>query len=253
MTRREIDRKFDEIVAFSGVERFLDTPVKRYSSGMRVRLGFAVAAHLEPDILIVDEVLSVGDASFRTKSLGKMRDAVASGRTVILVSHQMDAILELCDRMPRDGGRPGRLRRSPRGGGPTLPRRPPGGPRGGAGDPTSPRVVPGGRRLPVHPHPPRHLPPAASAPCSPWPSGSPTGRPEPSIRSRSASRSRGAIPGLGRLIFCRSSDVGQCFDAPAGAKGEVSVRIDRPYLPPGEYLVELGASSGGGARRSTTS
>jgi lipopolysaccharide transport system ATP-binding protein len=99
MTRREIDRKFDEIVAFSGVEPFLDTPVKRYSSGMRVRLGFAVAAHLEPEILIVDEVLAVGDAEFQRKCLGRMNEAAGEGRTVLFVSHQMEAIQSLCTRV----------------------------------------------------------------------------------------------------------------------------------------------------------
>src|SRR4029077_337965 len=92
MQRAEITRKFDEIVAFSGVERFLDTPVKRYSSGMHVRLAFAVAAHLEPEILIVDEVLAVGDTEFQKKCLGKMRDVAQLGRTVLLVSHQMAAV-----------------------------------------------------------------------------------------------------------------------------------------------------------------
>jgi lipopolysaccharide transport system ATP-binding protein len=100
MTKREIDRKFDEIVEFSGVERFLDTPVKRYSSGMKVRLGFAVAAHLDPDILIVDEVLAVGDAEFQRKCLGKMREVVGNGdRTVLFVSHSMAAVESLCDRV----------------------------------------------------------------------------------------------------------------------------------------------------------
>src|ERR1700723_2645665 len=90
MTRAEIVRKFDEIVAFSEIEEFLDTPVKRYSSGMYVRLAFAVAAHLEPEILIVDEVLAVGDAAFQKKCLGKMRDVSASdGRTILFVSHNM--------------------------------------------------------------------------------------------------------------------------------------------------------------------
>jgi lipopolysaccharide transport system ATP-binding protein len=99
MTRVEIKAKFDEIVAFSEVEKFLDTPVKRYSSGMYVRLAFAVAAHLEPEILIVDEVLAVGDAEFQKKCLGKMEDVSArEGRTVILVSHQMPAIQNLCTR-----------------------------------------------------------------------------------------------------------------------------------------------------------
>ena len=96
MTRREIARKFDEIVAFAEVEKFLDTPVKHYSSGMYVRLAFAVAAHLEPEILIVDEVLAVGDASFQKKCLGKMNDAsVKEGRTVLFVSHNMAAISSL--------------------------------------------------------------------------------------------------------------------------------------------------------------
>jgi len=97
MRRGEIRRKFDEIVAFAEVDKFLDTPVKRYSSGMYVRLAFAVAAHLEPEILIVDEVLAVGDAQFQKKCLGKMGDVSLSGRTVLFVSHNMDAILSLCN------------------------------------------------------------------------------------------------------------------------------------------------------------
>lgn len=96
MSRREIQGKFDEIVAFAEVERFLDTPVKRYSSGMYVRLAFAVAAHLEPEILIVDEVLAVGDAQFQKKCLGKMDEVGKSGRTVLFVSHNMAAISQLC-------------------------------------------------------------------------------------------------------------------------------------------------------------
>jgi len=98
MSKEEIKRKFDEIVAFAEVEKFLDTPVKRYSSGMYVRLAFAVAAHLEPEILIVDEVLAVGDAQFQKKCLGKMEDVGKEGRTVIFVSHQMVAIQNLCQR-----------------------------------------------------------------------------------------------------------------------------------------------------------
>lgn len=98
MTRVEITRKFDEIVAFSGVEKFLDTPVKRYSSGMYVRLAFAVAAHLEPEILIVDEVLAVGDSEFQKKCLDKMDDVGQSGRTILFVSHNMQAITRLCGR-----------------------------------------------------------------------------------------------------------------------------------------------------------
>jgi lipopolysaccharide transport system ATP-binding protein len=98
MTRAEIVRKFDEIVEFSGVEEFLDTPVKRYSSGMYVRLAFAVAAHLEPEILIVDEVLAVGDAAFQKKCLGKMGSFARSGKTVLFVSHNMEAIRTLCER-----------------------------------------------------------------------------------------------------------------------------------------------------------
>ncbi|HVO47220.1 MAG TPA: ABC transporter ATP-binding protein [Steroidobacteraceae bacterium] len=97
MSRAEIRRKFDEIVAFSEVERFLDTPVKRYSSGMTVRLAFAVAAHLEPEILIVDEVLAVGDAAFQRKCLGKMREVAGQGRTILFVSHNMAAVEALCD------------------------------------------------------------------------------------------------------------------------------------------------------------
>ena len=96
MTKEEIRRKFDEIVAFSEVEEFIDTPVKRYSSGMYVRLAFAVAAHLNPEILIVDEVLAVGDAEFQKKCLGKMGDVASEGRTVLFVSHNMAAIQQLC-------------------------------------------------------------------------------------------------------------------------------------------------------------
>jgi lipopolysaccharide transport system ATP-binding protein len=100
MKKYEIDRKFDEIVDFSGVERFLDTPVKRYSSGMYVRLAFAVAAHLEPEILIVDEVLAVGDVEFQKKCLGKMKQVtVEGGRTVLFVSHNLTSVRALCDRV----------------------------------------------------------------------------------------------------------------------------------------------------------
>ena len=98
MRRQEIARKFDEIVTFAGVERFVDTPVKRYSSGMSVRLAFAVAAHLEPEILLVDEVLAVGDAEFRRRCLGRMQDLGETGRTIVFVSHNMQAITQLCDR-----------------------------------------------------------------------------------------------------------------------------------------------------------
>jgi lipopolysaccharide transport system ATP-binding protein len=98
MKRREIDRKFDEIVDFSGVERFLDTPVKRYSSGMKVRLGFAVAAHLEPEILIIDEVLAVGDAEFQSKCMGKMQEVARGGRTILFVSHNLPSLRLLCSR-----------------------------------------------------------------------------------------------------------------------------------------------------------
>jgi lipopolysaccharide transport system ATP-binding protein len=98
MSKEEIKNKFDEIVAFAEVEKFLDTPVKRYSSGMYVRLAFAVAAHLEPEILIVDEVLAVGDAEFQKKCLGKMKDVSGEGRTVLFVSHNMAAIENLCSK-----------------------------------------------------------------------------------------------------------------------------------------------------------
>jgi lipopolysaccharide transport system ATP-binding protein len=98
MKHAEITRKFDEIVAFAEVEDFIDTPVKRYSSGMHLRLAFAVAAHLEPEILLVDEVLAVGDATFQKKCLGKMGDVARQGRTVLVVSHNMASILSLCQR-----------------------------------------------------------------------------------------------------------------------------------------------------------
>ena len=96
MSKREIDRKFDEIVAFAEIEKFIDTPVKHYSSGMYVRLAFAVAAHLEPEILLVDEVLAVGDIAFQKKCLGKMGDVARQGRTILLVSHNINAISVLC-------------------------------------------------------------------------------------------------------------------------------------------------------------
>jgi lipopolysaccharide transport system ATP-binding protein len=98
MRRAEINAKFDEIVDFSGVEKFLDTPVKRYSSGMQVRLAFAVAAHLQPEILLVDEVLAVGDAEFQQKCLGKMKDVTREGRTVVFVSHNLASVRALCER-----------------------------------------------------------------------------------------------------------------------------------------------------------
>ncbi len=99
MKRSEIERKFDEIMGFAEVDKFIDTPVKYYSSGMRLRLGFAVAAYLEPDILVVDEVLAVGDFEFQKKCLGKMNDVAKDGRTVLFVSHQMGAIGSLCDKV----------------------------------------------------------------------------------------------------------------------------------------------------------
>jgi len=98
MKQQEIKRQFDEIVSFAGIEKFLDTPVKRYSSGMYVRLGFAIAAHLEPEILIVDEVLAVGDSEFQKKCLGKMKDVSSSGRTILFVSHNATAIQGLCNK-----------------------------------------------------------------------------------------------------------------------------------------------------------
>jgi ABC-2 type transport system ATP-binding protein/lipopolysaccharide transport system ATP-binding protein len=106
MSRRDIARRFDEIVAFAGVERFLDTPLKRFSTGMYLRLAFSVAAHLEPDIIVVDEVLAVGDAEFQEKCLGKMNDFRQEGRTVLFVSHDLGAVGRLCNRgVWLDGGR----------------------------------------------------------------------------------------------------------------------------------------------------
>lgn len=105
MSRAEIKRKFDEIVTFAEVEDWIDTPIKRYSSGMHVRLGFAVAAHLDPDILLIDEVLAVGDAAFQQKCLGKMETAAQEGRTVVFVSHNMTSVKALCEKaMVLDGG-----------------------------------------------------------------------------------------------------------------------------------------------------
>lgn len=99
MAREEIASRFDEIVAFAGVERFIETPVKRYSSGMQVRLAFAVAAHLEPEILVIDEVLAVGDIDFQRKCIGRMNDLGSAGRTILFVSHNMDAVRRLCHRV----------------------------------------------------------------------------------------------------------------------------------------------------------
>ena len=112
MRRSEIIRHFDEIVDFAGVEKFLDTPVKRYSNGMYLRLAFAVAAHLNPEILVIDEILAVGDSDFQKKCLGKMRQVASGmGRTVFFVSHQLESVLALCSRVcllnrgsPRSGG-----------------------------------------------------------------------------------------------------------------------------------------------------
>jgi lipopolysaccharide transport system ATP-binding protein len=123
MARREISRKFDAIASFAEIDDFLDTPVKRYSSGMQVRLGFAVAAHLEPEILIVDEVLAVGDAAFQKKCLGKMGEVAKAGRTVLFVSHNLHAVQSLCDRVlwlaegaVVDSGDPARVIRGYQGG-----------------------------------------------------------------------------------------------------------------------------------------
>jgi lipopolysaccharide transport system ATP-binding protein len=98
MTRTEVTRRFDDIVAFSGVERFLDTPIKWYSSGMQMRLGFAVTAHLQADILLIDEVLAVGDDAFQKKCIGKMREVAGAGRAVVFISHDLGSIKDLCNR-----------------------------------------------------------------------------------------------------------------------------------------------------------
>ena len=98
MKRQEIDRKFDEIVAFAGVEQFLETPVKRYSNGMFVRLAFAVASHLDPEVLVIDEVLSVGDAAYQKKCLNRIRAVADTGKTVLLVTHHMQLCTDICSR-----------------------------------------------------------------------------------------------------------------------------------------------------------
>ena len=106
MVRGEIARKFDEIVAFSGVERFLDTPVRHYSSGMYMRLAFSVAAHLDPEILIIDEVLAVGDAEFQRKCFEKLDETAGKGRTILMVSHDLEVVRNLCSKAVWiDGGR----------------------------------------------------------------------------------------------------------------------------------------------------
>ena len=98
MKRAEIARKFDEIVEFAGVSEFIDTPVKRYSSGMNARLGFAIAAHLDPDVLLIDEVLSVGDAAFQDQCVDRMRQLIGRGMPLVFISHNLPAVLELCTR-----------------------------------------------------------------------------------------------------------------------------------------------------------
>ena len=98
MTKREIKSKIDQIVAFSGIEEFIDTPVKRYSSGMYARLGFSVAAHVDPDVMIVDEVLSVGDFVFQQRCMDRIRSVIKAGTTVLFVSHNLKAVTEICDR-----------------------------------------------------------------------------------------------------------------------------------------------------------
>ncbi|HMA46453.1 MAG TPA: ATP-binding cassette domain-containing protein [Frankiaceae bacterium] len=122
ITRRDIARRFDAIVDFAGVARFLDTPVKRYSSGMYLRLAFAVAAHLEPDVLVVDEVLAVGDAEFQRRCVGRMAEAEREGRTAIFVSHDLDTLARLCPRsLWLEGGGCGRSARPARWCGATSP------------------------------------------------------------------------------------------------------------------------------------
>ena len=121
MKRREIQKKLGEIIEFSGVERFIDTPVKRYSSGMHVRLAFSVAAHFEPEILLVDEVLAVGDAEFQARCLGRMEEIGATGRTVLFVSHNMQTVSQLCDRALAPRGGPRLSRRPERGSRRALP------------------------------------------------------------------------------------------------------------------------------------
>ena len=123
MSKREVARRFDDIVDFSGVERFLDTPMKRFSSGMYLRLAFAVAANIDSDVLLVDEVLAVGDAEFQRRCLGRMADVESSGRTIVFVSHNLGAVQRLCSEavwLPRQG--PGRDARSERRGHRSLPR-----------------------------------------------------------------------------------------------------------------------------------
>ncbi len=230
MGRSEIVRKFDEIVAFAEVEKFLDTPVKRYSSGMYVRLAFAVAAHLEPEILVVDEVLAVGDAEFQKKCLGKMGEVAKGGRTVLVVSHNMQSITALCSsvcvfargRIEYQGGAVGgvahyyRSLESATGEADDFGRRP------GSGEvrfthaapdrtqyrPDEPKVVTFRVRA-VAPHPPRvslsaHLNDAAG----------------------------------GLLCQCDSRFVGPPLDLPHGeAEGELTIHA--PWLKPGDYSIDL--------------
>ena len=242
MRRAEVAAKLDAIAAFAGVESFLDTPVKRFSSGMRVRLAFAVAAHIEPDVLMVDEVLAVGDAEFQRRSLGKLHEVTRTGRTVVFVSHDMGAVLRLTDRcLLLEGGR-----------------------LVADGDPDA--VV--GRYLGAAPSAlradlrgRRRAQWLDSVDCFELvgvevvaPGGSlRAGQPlEVRIAYRAHQNVAAIDLGVGiahangtRLITCRSGDAGFALDAVAGQEGGVVMHIDAPPLAPGEYVLQLYANTGG--------
>ncbi len=241
MSNSEIKAKLDEIVAFSEIEKFLDTPVKRYSSGMYVRLAFAVAAHLEPEILIIDEVLAVGDAAFQKKCLGKMNDVAKGGRTVLFVSHNMAAVLEMTNRCVLLGAGKFEMEGKPAdvvgmylhtGKSPTL-SRDLSETRGKVEDKlwkiTHVRIlnaVNGNVRY-----------------------KSPI---EVEIEYHSHQTVEDVVVGIivadmfgTRHIHCRSTDNKLKISTIKGETGKIRIRIDSVYLPPGKYMIGLGAMTGG--------
>jgi homopolymeric O-antigen transport system ATP-binding protein len=242
LRRREVQARFDAIVDFSGLERFLDTPVKRYSSGMYTRLAFAVAAHIDPDVLLVDEVLAVGDADFQRKCVGKMREAAGEGHTVMLVSHNLGAVLELTSRcLLLEGGRVVAD-----------------GPPDGAIAAYLSAVRPGySRDLRDHPRPSwvprtRSWEFTRAAIVAP-PGGVLAYAPLEVAVEFECFRPVGGVaitigvahPNGTRLITTCSADGRRTFDFAAGARGRLVVRIEGPRLSSGRYLLYLSAASGG--------
>jgi lipopolysaccharide transport system ATP-binding protein len=236
MSRVEIRRKFDEIVAFSGVKKFIDTPVKRYSSGMRVRLAFSVAAHLEPNILLVDEVLAVGDADFQKKCLGKMGEVAQEGRTVLFVSHNMGAIMDLTERciflksgkVASDGPSHKTVEEYLREVNFALSR-----------DLSAAKRAAWKGQKPLWQI--THV--TILAPESGLIANSPI---EVELKYASYRNLEDIVVGVGitntfgtRLISCRSDDDGTIISAKEGGSGTILVRIESPYLAPGRYILQV--------------